>query len=125
MTTSKPSPYQQTTKVLDKGFAKLITNMGDDLLVVNAARVSFDKFHEVWEEGRDDKLIHYLATHNHWTPFAHPQICVHMKAPIFIRTQLFKHKVGLVENEISRRYVDTEPEFYESTVWRGKPKNTK
>jgi thymidylate synthase (FAD) len=70
---------------------------------------------------KDEKLINYLAKHNHWTPFAHPQVQFHIKAPIFVRTQLFKHKVGMVENEISRRYVDFEPDFYTPNYWRERP----
>jgi thymidylate synthase (FAD) len=69
---------------------------------------------------KDEKLISYLAKHKHWTPFAHPQITLRIKAPIFIRTQLFKHKVGFVENEVSRRYVSESPVVY-SPRWRGKP----
>jgi len=118
--------------VLDKGFVRYIDHMGSDLMVVNAARVSFNK-ESGWEHPdshvpanilseRDRKLISYLAKHNHWTPFAHPQICLHIKAPISIRTQLYKHKVGFVENEVSRRYVKDEPEFY-SPKWRSAPTN--
>ena len=108
-------------KVLDKGHVDLVDYMGSDLTVVNAARVSFDnqsKWGEIDGYGhgilaeRDEKLIRYLAKHNHWTPFAHPQITLRIKAPVSIRTQFFKHKQGFVENEISRRYVDFEPEFY-------------
>lgn len=121
--------------VLDKGFVQYVDHMGDDLTVVNAARVSFNKESE-WDgephwTGRimdkklpekDAKLISYLAKHKHWTPFAHPQITLRIKAPISIRTQLFKHKQGFVENEVSRRYVTDEPEFY-SPNWRTKPTN--
>jgi thymidylate synthase (FAD) len=93
--------------------------MGDDLMVVNAARVSFAK--EVSHcTDKDEKLISYLAKHKHWTPFAHPQITLRIKAPIFIRTQLFKHKVGFTENEVSRRYVSDSPVVYRPR-WRGKP----
>ncbi len=93
--------------------------MGDDLMVVNAARVSFAK--EVTKcTDKDEKLISYLAKHKHWTPFAHPQISLHLKAPISIRTQLFKHKVGFVENEVSRRYVKDKPEVY-LPKWRSAP----
>jgi thymidylate synthase (FAD) len=119
--------------VLDKGFVRYIDHMGNDLMVVNAARVSFNKESD-WEgeqkwtgeiagkklSERDQKLISYLAKHNHWTPFAHPQICLHIKAPISIRTQLYKHKVGFVENEVSRRYVKDEPEIY-NPRWRSAP----
>lgn len=144
--------------------AKYIVHSGDDLLVVNAARVSFDKSSEwdwvddgkvVWSEpdedncvhvvswpraagevrsgggrlrtlsARDAKLIGYLAHNGHWTPFAHPQITLHIKAPVFVRTQCFKHKVGFVENEISRRYVDDEPDFYLPLAWRGRADDKK
>ena len=99
---------------------ELIDSMGSDLSVVNAARVSFGKRKTEMSAG-DEKLIKYLAKHNHWSPFAHAQIQFRIKAPIFVARQLVKHQVGLVWNEISRRYVDTEPEFYEVDKWRGKP----
>lgn len=118
----------EKVNVLDKGFVRLIEVMGSDLTVVNAARVSFHK-ESSWDgdiskalNDKDKKLISYLAKHKHWTPFAHPQIMLHIKAPISIRTQLFKHKVGFVENEISRRYVTEEPEIY-IPKWRTKPTN--
>lgn len=121
--------------VLDSGHVHLVDSMGSDLTVCNSARVSFNNESEwaVDEEvearlkksnssfrsedvrtlsERDRKLIRYLAKHNHWTPFAHPQITLRIKAPISIRTQFFKHKQGFVENEVSRRYVDETPEFY-------------
>lgn len=99
----------------------LIDHMGSDITVVNAARVSFakessyvyDRYEQVWELSESDRrLIAYLAKHNHWTPFAHPQITFRIKAPLFVARQLGKHQVGLVWNEVSRRYVDSEPEFY-------------
>lgn len=104
---------------------ELIDAMGSDLSVVNAARVSFEKFHEVFEEGKDDRLIAYLAKHNHWTPFAHAFLSFRIKAPIFVARQLVKHQVGLAWNEVSRRYVDSEPEFWFPDVFRGKPINAK
>ena len=103
---------------------QLIDVMGTDLTVVNAARVSFGKKKEKFEEG-DEKLIRYLAEHNHWSPFGHCMLQFHIKAPIFVARQLVKHQVGLVWNEISRRYVDTEPEFYKVDKWRGKPVDKK
>tara|TARA_R100001591_G_scaffold67687_2_gene76735 strand:- start:1129 stop:1881 length:753 start_codon:yes stop_codon:yes gene_type:complete len=132
-------------RVLDKGHVQLVDHMGSDLTVCNAARVSFNNESEWCEDKeaiirlaetgskyhredilvlceKDKKLIRYLARHNHWTPFAHPQITLRIKAPISIRTQFFKHKQGFVENEISRRYVSFEPEFY-YPEWRGKPTN--
>ncbi len=119
---------KQRIPVLDKGHVDLIEVMGSDLTVANAARVSFNK-ESVWDgeenkvlSDKDKKLIRYLAKHKHWTPFAHPQITLRIKAPIFIRTQLFKHKVGFVENEVSRRYVIDTPEFY-IPRWRTAPVN--
>jgi thymidylate synthase (FAD) len=103
---------------------ELIDSMGTDLTVVNAARVSFGKQKDKFEDG-DEKLIDYLAEHNHWSPFAHATLQFRIKAPIFVARQLVKHQVGLVWNEISRRYVDTEPEFYEVDIWRGKPVDKK
>jgi len=116
MTSTKNS---EKIKVLDKGFVQYVSHMGDDLTVVNAARVSFNK-ESIEFVDRDEKLISYLAKHKHWTPFAHPQITLRIKAPIFVRTQLFKHKVGFTENEISRRYVTFEPEIY-IPQWRSAP----
>ena len=99
---------------------ELITHSGDDLLVVNSARVSMDKKHESIEDG-DSGLINYLATHNHWTPFSHPQITIREKVPIFVARQRFKHTVGFSYNETSRRYVDSPPELYYPEEWRKRP----
>ena len=97
---------------------ELIDHMGNDLSVVNAARVSFAKEHKEFDHIGDTKLIHYLAKHNHWSPFGHASMQFHIKAPVFVARQLVKHQVGLTWNEVSRRYVDNEPEFYEPTEWR-------
>jgi len=103
--------------------AELITHMGNDLLVVNAARVSFDKESKEFSSG-DGKLLAYLAKHNHWTPFSHPQICMRETVPIFVARQRFKHMVGFTYNEVSRRYVDDEPTFYTPDVWRSRPEGS-
>lgn len=117
---------------------ELIDVMGSDLTVVNSARVSFAKKSD-WEYDKDNhdghgepklsdkdaKLIGYLARHNHWTPFAHTFASFRIKAPIFVARQLVKHQVGLAWNEVSRRYVDDEPEFWFPKEWRGKPVNAK
>jgi thymidylate synthase (FAD) len=103
---------------------ELIDQMGSDASVVNAARVSFGKRIKEMSEG-DTKLIKYLAKHNHWSPFGHASLQFRIKAPVFVARQLVKHQVGLVWNEISRRYVDTSPEFYEVDKWRGKPVDKK
>ena len=114
----------------------LIDHMGSDLSVVNAARVSFAKTSEldsIPEAGEvmgylkpgDESLIKYLANHGHWTPFGHGSLQFHIKAPVFVARQLVKHQVGLVWNEVSRRYVDTEVEFYEPKEWRLAAENKK
>ena len=101
-----------------------IDHMGTDLSVVNAARVSFGKRSaELYD--KDKKLIKYLAKHNHWTPFGHTAVTLHIKAPLFVARQLGKHQVGLVWNEVSRRYVDDTPEFYVPDVWRKRADNVK
>ena len=102
----------------------LIDSMGSDLTVVNAARVSFDKHHKTFTDG-DEKLIKYLAEHGHWTPFGHPQLQFRISAPVFVARQLVKHQVGLVWNEVSRRYVDSQPTFYLAENWRRKAENKK
>lgn len=124
---------------LDDGISKveLVDFMGSDLSVVNAARVSFDKQSEAI--GRtaihtsigtvdilelseaDKKLTNYLAKHNHWTPFGHAQVSLRVKAPIFIARQLVKHQVGLVWNEVSRRYVSDTPQVYYPSTFREAP----
>ena len=116
--------------------ATYIDHMGSDLSVVNAARVSFGKVSQLetvdWVNGRevkglserDVKLIRYLAKHKHISPFGHAFASFHVKAPIFVARQLVKHKF-LRWNEISRRYVDDEPEFYMPDMWRGRSENKK
>ena len=118
--------------------AEYISHMGDDLTVVNAARVSFDKEsvgeNDVWGHedfdkesylsNKDRKLISYLAKHGHWTPFSHPQVTLRYTVPIFVARQEFKHIVGFTRNEVSRRYVDDTPEFYVPDVWRSRPEGS-
>ncbi|MEO5366014.1 MAG: FAD-dependent thymidylate synthase [Magnetococcus sp. WYHC-3] len=133
MTQMTQSAAQTDIKVLDHGHVQLVDYMGSDLSVVNAARVSFNK-ESSWDgeqhwsgniidkklSEKDQKLIKYLAKHNHFTPFCHPQISVRIKCPIFVRAQLGKHQVGLVMNEVSRRYVTFDPEIY-TPMWRSAP----
>ena len=103
---------------------ELIDKMGSDLTVVNAARVSYGKNKTEFDLS-DEKLIKFLATHNHWSPFAHCSLQFRIKAPIFVARQLVKHQVGLSWNEISRRYVDFPPELYKPDAWRGRPIDSK
>ena len=111
-------------------------HMGNDLTVCNAARVSFGKETE-WDyeesdaysfkqhlKTKDRKLIQYLAKHKHISPFGHCFASFHIKAPVFVARQLVKHKF-LRWNEISRRYVDSEPEFYMPRSWRGRSEDKK
>jgi thymidylate synthase (FAD) len=93
------------------GFVELLETFGDDLTVVNAARVSFDKVSHELTEG-DKKLIHYLAKHDHVSPFFHPQVRFRLKMPIFVGREWFRHTIGFARNEVSRRYVDTPPECW-------------
>lgn len=118
----------------------LIDYMGTDLSVVNSARVSFDK-ESTWDSctvgtpecfgqlerlhEKDVRLISYLAKHKHFTPFTHCTVTFRIKCPIFVARQLHKHQVGFTVNEISRRYVDSEPEFYFPDSWRVKAENVK
>ena len=101
-----------------------VNKMGNDMSVVNAARVSFAKVKKGKLDAKDDKLIKYLAYWGHWSPFAHATMSFRIKAPIFVARQLVKHQVGLVWNEVSRRYVDDEPEFYIPKIWRKKPEGS-
>jgi len=112
-----------------------VDHMGSDISVVNAARVSFGKksgwasfksgdAHRGVLHDKDRKLIHYLAEHKHLSPFGHCFASFHVKAPLFVARQLVKHKF-LRWNEISRRYVDSEPEFYEPDEWRGRNEDKK
>jgi thymidylate synthase (FAD) len=98
--------------VLDgSGFVELLETFGDDLTVVNAARVSFAKT-SVELTPRDEKLIQYLADHNHVTPFFHPQVRFRLKMPIYVAREWFRHQIGFARNEVSRRYVDDRPECF-------------
>ena len=110
-----------------------VDHMGKDLSVANAARVSFGKKSDLdWSDpwsppklkDKDAKLIRYLAKHKHISPFGHCFASFHVKAPVFVARQLVKHKF-LRWNEISRRYVDHEPEFYQPTEWRGRSVDAK
>lgn len=118
-----------------------LTHMGSDINVVNAARVSFDKasvpasfqYAELgggvvsvpMVNAADAKLIGYLASHHHWSPFAHSFVSFRWTAPIFVARQLQKHQVGFAWNEVSRRYVDKEPELYWPEKYRKAAENVK
>jgi len=114
-----------------------IDHMGSDISVVNAARVSFGKrsaynysgvdtngVPEKYLDPKDAKLINYLAKYKHKSPFNHSFVTFHVKAPIFVARQLVKHEY-MPWNEISRRYVDDEPEFYQPDEWRGRSEDKK
>ena len=97
-----------------------LDSMGDDLSVVNAARVSFAKWKEEFDEG-DARLIRYLAQHGHESPFFHPHVQLRITAPIFVARQWWRHQIGVARNEVSRRYVDTGVAFHRITEWRKRP----
>ena len=119
---------KNTLRVLDLGSVTLMDYMGDDLTVVNAARVSFSKHHSEFisggGKGSDDGLINFLALHKHWTPFGQPVMQFRMKMPIFVARQFMRSNIGIVYNETSRRYITDPPEFYYPTEWREKPKGS-
>jgi len=112
------------------GNVDFINSMGDDKTVVDSARVSFNKD---MVKGKieydctptDEKLIRYLAEHGHWSPFSHCYATFKIAAPVFVARQLIKHQVGLAWNEISRRYVDTPPDFWYPSSWRERAENKK
>ena len=111
--------------VLDgKGCVELQDTFGSDLTVVNAARVSFAKEVCEFKEG-DRKLINYLVKHNHISPFFHPQIRFRLKMPIFVAREWFRHTIGFSRNEVSRRYVDDEPEIFIPEELRARDSNKK
>jgi len=100
--------------------AEYLAHMGDDSMVTNCARVSFRKWKDKFDDS-DVRLIHYLAKHDHWTPFSHPQIQLRITAPIFVARQWFRSTVGVARNEVSRRYVSDDPEFFYPDEWRSRP----
>ena len=115
------------TKVLDKGFIEVVDSLGNDLTVVNSARVSFGKRKTKWDKS-DERLVRYLAKYKHYSPFRHLQVQFHIKAPEFVMRQWYKHVVGIETtsshvtkdhawNEISGRYVPYD-EFYEPKEFR-------
>ena len=120
--------------VLDLGFIEVIDHLGNDLTVANSARVSFGKRKETYDKS-DERLVHYLAKHKHFSPFRHLVVQFHIKAPEFVTRQLYKHVVGIETtsssitkdhawNEISQRYVPVD-EFYIPEVWRAQSEDSK
>lgn len=104
--------------------AEYIDHMGSDAAVVDAARVSFDKDSSLFTSEQNNRLIKFLAEHDHWTPFGHCTVKLRMSAPVPIRTQCFKHKQGFVENEESRRYISNTPELFIPEEFRKKPEGS-
>lgn len=101
------------------------SHVGSDNMVADMARASFNKRSVDYPEERNVRLINYLARHNHWAPFGHPQITLYTEAPIFVARQDFKHQIGFVRSEASRRYVSDEPSFFVPDVWRKAAENKK
>jgi thymidylate synthase (FAD) len=104
---------------------ELIEKMGNDLSIVNAARVSFANIASNYTDDKNSRLIYYLARHGHWSPFSHVFLSFRIKAPIFVARQLAKHQVGLSWNEVSRRYVSVEPEVWIPDSFRKSADNIK
>lgn len=103
--------------------AELINSMGNDLTVVNAARVSFAKVKDVFDD-KDERLIRYLAKHKHWTPFSHVVLQFRITAPIFVARQWYRHTVGFARNEESRRYIRDEPQYFLPDEIRAAPEGS-
>jgi thymidylate synthase (FAD) len=103
---------------------ELIDYFGNDLMIVNAARVSFGKEKKVFDE-KDVKLIDYLILHKHTAPFRHPQFQFRITCPIYVERQLFKHQIGLSANSISGRYVDFSDSYTIITEWRKQSTSSK
>ena len=108
--------------------AEILAVFGNDLMVVNAARVSMSKWHDTFDPESDTRLIDYLAREGHWSPFSHPKASFLLHLPIFVARQWEKHRVGCVrgydiydQNEQSRRYVDDGPMFFAPKQWRSRP----
>ncbi len=106
------------------GSVELLDTFGDDLTVVNAARVSFHKESTEFTK-KDASLVNYLATHEHTSPFFHPQLRFRIKMPIFVAREWFRHTIGFARNEVSRRYVDDPPEIWAPDVFRERDQNLK
>ena len=103
---------------------ELLDIFGDDLMIVNAARVSFGKNKKIFDE-KDEKLIQYLVEHKHTSVFRHPQLQFRITCPIYIERQLFKHQVGMSANSISGRYVDFSDTYTTIKEWRKQSKSSK
>jgi thymidylate synthase (FAD) len=103
---------------------ELLSHFGDDLMITNAARVSFGKSKDIFDE-KDEKLIKYLIEHKHTAPFRHPQLQFRITCSIYIERQLFKHQIGLSANSISARYVDFSDSYTTIKEWRKQSKSSK
>ena len=110
MSTVEQRVAEETIQVLDHGFVRLDDSMASDLSVVNAARVSFARRKEVMEDG-DAGLIRFLMRERHGTPFEHNAFRFHIRAPIFVAREWFRHRIGSF-NEFSMRYAKATDEFY-------------
>jgi thymidylate synthase (FAD) len=109
---------------MNNNSVELIGIFGDDLMIVNAARVSYGKKKSELDE-KDIKLLKYLRDHKHTSPFRHPQLQFRLHVPIFVERQLFKHQIGLTANSISGRYVDFSDSYYYPNKWRLQSKDSK
>jgi len=111
--------------------AELVAVFGDDNMVCDAARVSMDKRADQYLPEQNERLIKYLVKNDHWSPLSHPKAQFRLSLPIFVARQWEKHRVGVVrgydifdQNEISRRYVDSAPDFFEPDTWRARPEES-
>lgn len=104
---------------------ELIDHFGSDNMIVDVARVSYDKKADNYPNEQNIKLIRYLWNHKHSSPFRHPQFQFRIECPIYVERQLFKHQVGISINSISGRYVDFSDSYDTISEWRKQSKNSK
>ena len=104
---------------------ELLELFGDDNMVANVARVSYLKHADNYAQESNDKLLKYLAEHNHWSPFSHPKLQFRLEIPIYVERQLVKTQVGVEYNSVSGRYVDFSDTYTTIKVWRKQSKSSK
>lgn len=104
---------------------ELLKTFGDDTMIVDVARVSFNKIADNYTEEQNNKLLKYLAKHNHWSPFSHPRVQFRLQIPIYVERQLIKTSVGVEYNSVSGRYVDFSDTYTLIDEWRYQSKDSK
>ncbi len=105
--------------------AELLEVFGNDLMVCQSARVSYSKDASNYTEEQNDRLINFLAKHNHWSPFSHPKVQFRLEMPIYVERQIIKTQAGVEYNSISGRYVDFSDTYTTIKEWRKQSTDSK